>query len=133
MSIINSPGIGGIDIGGTVIANGKIEFTSQDTSVQFTVDPVTKTIDFAASGGGGGGAFPYKPEFFTLDSTDISNKFVTLAAIVGTANKTRLTVIGGTEQAYGDDFTVSGDVVSWNGTPLESLLASGDKIIIIYT
>lgn len=132
MSIINSPGVGGIKVNGVTIPNGTIEFTSLDGTIQYTIDPITKKIDLSATAGGAG-SFPYKPFAFTLDNTDIANKFVILPENVGDPTKVRLVVLGGTEQVYGDDFTVSGAVVSWNGLPLELLLSSGDKIIVIYT
>ena len=69
---------------------------------------------------------------FTLSPTDISNKFVTLSQSPQTASLTCLEVIGGPEQEYGTDFTVSGSTLSWSGLFLDGVLSSGDLLIVIY-
>lgn len=73
----------------------------------------------------------YKPqEVYTLTSEDITNKYITLAVAPTHPELSRLSVIGGCEQAYGTDFVVSGSVLSWDSLPLQSLLQAGDKLII---
>lgn len=69
-------------------------------------------------------------EKFTLNSTDISNKYVTLATAPVTPALTILSVIGGVEQEYSVDFTVTGSQLSWNGTFLDGVLVSGDKLTV---
>ena len=74
----------------------------------------------------------YKPEaVITLTGTDITNKNVTLTEAPTTPAKTRVTV-GGVEQTYGDDFTVSGTTLNWNGLGMDGLVETGDKLIITY-
>jgi len=99
----------------------------------FTFNETTKTVDVqnlnvnSVSVGDN----LYKPEsVITLSGTDITNKQVNLTQIPINANKTRVSVGGGVEQVYGDDFTVSGSTLSWNGLGLESILEIGDKLII---
>jgi hypothetical protein len=75
----------------------------------------------------------YVVETITLNSTDITNKYVTLATAPITASKTRLTVLGGPEQAYTTDFTVSTNQLSWSGLFLDGVLEAGDKLIITYS
>lgn len=75
----------------------------------------------------------YIVESFTLNSTDITNKYVTLAQAPTTASKTRLMVVNGVEQAYGTDFTVSTNQLSWSGLFLDGVLESGDKLIVTYS
>lgn len=75
----------------------------------------------------------YVVETITLNGTDITNKYVTLAATPITASKTRLTVIGGPEQAYTADFTVSTNQLSWSGLSLDGVLEAGDKLVITYS
>lgn len=85
------------------------------------------------SGGGGGGVNEYKPEpVITLSSGDVASKSITLSDIPTNVNKTRLSVIGGVDQAYGDDFTVSGSTLSWNGLGLDGVLTTGDKLLVEY-
>lgn len=69
---------------------------------------------------------------FTLTPTDITNKFVTLTQAPAVPSQTSLDIIGGIEQDYGPDFTVSGTTLSWSGLFLDGVLSSGDKLIIYY-
>lgn len=75
----------------------------------------------------------YVVETITLSGTDITNKYVTLAATPITATKTRLNVIGGPEQAYGADFSVSLSQLGWNTLFLDGVLTAGDKLVIAYS
>lgn len=79
-----------------------------------------------------GSASSLQTEKFTLDATDITNEYITLAFAPTTPLLTRLVVIGGPEQDYGNDFTVTGDQLSWNSLFLDGVLVSGDKLIITY-
>lgn len=83
--------------------------------------------DWGSGGGGGSGVNINK---FTLDSTDISNKFITLSEAPATPGNTILTIIGGIVQDYGVDYTVSGTTLSWNGLFLDGILEIGDKLIV---
>jgi hypothetical protein len=69
-------------------------------------------------------------EKFTLNSTDISNKYVTLSSAPLDPSLTIMGVLGGVEQEYGVDFTVTGSQLSWNGTFLDGVLVSGDKLTV---
>lgn len=71
-------------------------------------------------------------EKFTLDATDITNKYVTLAFAPTVPSLTRLVVITGLEQDLGTDFDVSGDEVTWDSLFLDGVLVLGDKLIITY-
>lgn len=73
---------------------------------------------------------PYFVNTFTLSSTDITNKFVTLSGAPDTPADTILTVIGGPMQSYGADFTVSGSQLGWSGLFLDGVLSSGDKLVV---
>lgn len=72
----------------------------------------------------------YKVNEFTLSSTDITNKFVTLSGVPVNPTLTVLQVVGGGVQAYTTDFTVSGSTLSWSGLFLDGVLVAGDKLII---
>lgn len=75
----------------------------------------------------------YVVETITLSPTDITNKYVTLSAAPITAAKTRLVVIGGPEQSYTVDFTVSTNQLSWSGLFLDGVLVNGDKLVVTYS
>lgn len=85
------------------------------------------TILSAASG------ISYSVNIYTLNSTDISNKFVLLSDIPTTPSDTILNIIGGIVQDYGNDYEVSMNILSWDGLGLESILSVGDKIIVQFS
>lgn len=67
---------------------------------------------------------------FTLTPTDITNKYVTLSATPSVDSDTILNIIGGVVQAYGVDFEIIGDTLSWDGLDLDGILSSGDKLVV---
>lgn len=69
---------------------------------------------------------------FDLTSTDITNKYVTLAATPASAGRVVVEVKGAPGQYYGADFTVSGNQVSWNGLGLDGILDAEDYLTISY-
>jgi len=75
----------------------------------------------------------YVVETIVLSGTNITNKYVNLAATPITASKTRLVVVGGVEQEYTTDFTVSTNQLSWSGLFLDGVLETGDKLIVTYS
>jgi hypothetical protein len=77
-------------------------------------------------------ATQYKPlEPVELTALDISNKFITLPSTPTNPEKTQLFIIGGTTALYGEDFTVSGNSLSWNGLGLDGLISAGEFIVIL--
>jgi hypothetical protein len=69
-------------------------------------------------------------ETFTLDGTDISNGYVTLAE-TPIADSIHVTPKGGLPQEPGVDFTITGAQLDFAGD-LATLLADGDKLIVHY-
>lgn len=74
----------------------------------------------------------YAVEIVTLTATEALNKQIQLQLPPTDVNKVTLDLIGGTSQVFGVDFNVSGDILSWNGFSLETVLTAGDKIRLIY-
>ena len=74
----------------------------------------------------------YYTEDFTLSPTDISNGYVTLSKTPTSAVETSVTPIGGVEQDYGTDYTVSGTTLSWSGLGMAAFLVSGNVLRILY-
>lgn len=100
-------------------------------ALKFVFNPVTGQLDYideTAPAGVGS----YNIDKVTLNATDITNKQITLSGTPSTATDTRLVVIGGIEQDYGVDFSVSGTTLTWSSLGLDGVLANGDKIIVIY-
>ncbi len=88
--------------------------------------------ELSATGGGGSST---QVERFTLDGTAISNKYVTLAATPSSAGRVLLSVKGAPGQHYGDDYQMDGgnpDRLTWDSLSLDGVLASGDKLTVIY-
>lgn len=69
---------------------------------------------------------------YTLLAGDVTAKQITLPSTPATASEVRLTVIGGIEQDYGVDFTVTGDVLSWDTLGYEAFAETDDKFIVTY-
>ena len=76
----------------------------------------------------------FEVEYFTLDTTDSSNKYVDLTGSPSIADNVALDLIGGTAQALNGDFGVDSTRVKWDSTSygLYTLLASGDQLRVIY-
>ena len=76
---------------------------------------------------------PYwKQDLFTLNSTQITNKQVSLSETPYDADSMDLKVYKGATQIQTIDFSVSGSTLSWSGTVLEDVLEVGDIISARY-
>lgn len=110
-------------VGNDVVFNpGSIPALAQDVYVYYA----------GAPGGGGGGGLSPATEYRTLSAGEITAKQLTLTGTPSSPSNVLVDVIGGTSQEYNVDFTVSGSIVGWNGTPLDGLLSAGDKLRIHY-
>lgn len=75
----------------------------------------------------------FKVEYRTISAGEATAKQITLVNTPVTAGEVCLDVIGVGPQFYGDDFTVSGTTLTWNGLGLDGILANGDKIRVTYS
>lgn len=85
-----------------------------------------------ASGGGSGG---HNVLITTLTQTDIDNGFINLPATPATPTATIVLLDGAPAQTYGDDYSVSGNTLSFISTDssdLGNILTAGDKITTMY-
>jgi hypothetical protein len=99
-----------------------------DTDMLYTFNASGSTwVLIGPSSGPGSG---YIVNEFTLSSTDISNKFVTLTASPTNPSLSVLEVIGGPTQRYGSDYSISGSTLTWSGLFLDGVLEAGDQLII---
>lgn len=71
-------------------------------------------------------------EYVTLDATAITNKEITLAFTPSEPTLVTWDIISGSAQVYSEDFTVTGNKLSWSGKPLDGLLDVGDSCRITY-
>jgi len=85
--------------------------------VAIKFNPFTSTFDFTGAASPPGTVA--STEIFELSGTDITNKYVTLAGTPATASDTVLLVKDAPNMYYGDDFTVTGSQLGWNGLALE--------------
>ena len=76
----------------------------------------------------------FEVEYFTLDGTDATNKYVSLSGTPVVSTNVALDIISGTAQALTGDFGVDGTNVVWNSPSynLYGLLAETDKLRVIY-
>lgn len=93
----------------------------------FVFNPFTGTFDLVNSTGSSSTV-----ETRTLSVGEAAAKQLTLSATPTSPTSTLLLPAGGPNQFYGDDFTVSGAVLTWSGLGLDGILAAGDKLTIIY-
>ena len=106
----------------------------------FSYNPFTGTLDKVGASGGTGGesdtVATIEQNFFIeireLTLAEETSKSLQLTHTPAGDDKVTFDLIGGTPQSDPDDFIVTGDVVSWNGKTLETVLEEGDKIRLIY-
>jgi len=114
---------------GSIQGTDTLVFTSNDASVIISSDGSTG-IDISVPSAAG---TTFSPEqLYTLTSTNIANKSVTLSRIPANANLTQMFIIGGIICEYGSDFSVSGSTLTWDGLALDGELIAGDKIVIMH-
>jgi hypothetical protein len=82
--------------------------------------------------GGGSSGLLLQIDYITLTSTDILNKEITLSKTPAQADMTIWDIISGSAQVYSDDFTVTGNALSWDGKDPETFLQAGDTCRILY-
>jgi len=74
----------------------------------------------------------YRCEHYVLQAADITAKQISLALVPSSPNEVSVDLQGGGLAWPGDDFTVSSNVLSWNGLGLDGLVIAGDKMRITY-
>lgn len=78
------------------------------------------------TGGITGGAL----ELITLTQVDIDNKYVEMSAIPTEPANVKLQIVGGISQLYGNDFIITGNILSWDGLGLDNFLEVNDTLFI---
>lgn len=96
-----------------------------------TYNPFTGTFDFtgnrSVSVDGN-----YIVETIEITAAQELAQAVVLTNSPATPSKTNLDIVSGSSQRFGFDFTVAGNILSWNGFSLETTLAEGDIIRVTY-
>ena len=116
------------DLASTSNGEGASLVGIEDTGGYFTATDVEAALQELGSSVGN----IRKVETVTLTATDITNAYITLSSTPNTPAYTVLTIKGGCDQFYGDDFTVSGAQLSWSGLGLDGVLVAGDKLTVVY-
>lgn len=74
-----------------------------------------------------------KYELFTLDATDISNKYIELVGTINDNQSIRVFIDNvGIKAEQGVDYSVSANQIFWTAYSLATLLEVGDKLKIFY-
>lgn len=90
-------------------------------------------IEYEILTGATPGVGGYDVDYFTLDAAQIAAKEVELSGTPTHPLRTLLDVTnGGGACIYSLDFSVTGNVLSWDGTRLDGILEEGDEIRIIW-
>jgi len=87
----------------------------------------------SVSWGGGGGSANFLVETRSITGTEISNKQLTLVNTPTASSAVIVDAIGGTGQRVSVDFSLTGNILSWNGLGLDGVVSSGDVLRISYT
>ena len=77
----------------------------------------------------------FEVEYKTLDVTDSSNRFVSLAYTPVSSTNVAVDSIGGTAQAINSDFAVDGTKIKWDTTQYNLFfepMNAGDVLRVIY-
>lgn len=75
----------------------------------------------------------YQVEYRTLTAQEELDKQLTLSTTPSEPERTLLDILdGGGPANYGNQFQVSGDVLTWAGGDLDGLLSEGDQVRIVY-
>jgi hypothetical protein len=105
-----------------------LQFKSLVAGAGVNLTPSGTEIEISATGS----SVTDNLEYRELTALEISNKSLTLLNTPLAASLVAVDAIGGGAQDYGIDFTVTGNILSWNGLALDGLLEAGDKLRIKY-
>jgi len=98
----------------------------------YKINKFTGQLDNTGDPAGGGGNTT-KWESFTLDGTDIANKYVTLAGPLVDNQSIRVFIDDvGIKAEQGIDYSISSLDIIWTGLLFDGLLEVGDKLKIFY-
>ena len=97
-----------------------------------TYNPFTGTFDFTGDRNVTSIDSNFFVETIVISAAQAAAQAVVLTNTPGDVNKTILDIVSGTSQRFGVDFTVAGNVLSWAGFSLETVLAEGDVIRVTY-
>ena len=75
------------------------------------------------------GALDEHIEDFTLDGTDISNKYITVS---NPPRNAQVFVEGGLKGVEDADYTITTNQINWNGYDWDGLLEAGDILSVLY-
>lgn len=104
-------------------SNGDLYYNSVSNQVKVYAAGVWTALSTGSSAS-------YNVDKFTLNGTDITNKYVTLSGTPTSPSDTILSVSGGIEQDYSDDFVMIGNQLSWDSLGLDGVLVAGDKLTV---
>lgn len=116
-------------ISGTLSTELNAAWAAGDVILDTKIDTTSGTLQAAIDAVGGVDEI----EYITLDGTDITNKYVTLAQTPFSATEVMLDIIGGGPQLYTTDFAVTTNQLDWDGLGLDGVLEAADKLRISYT
>lgn len=90
------------------------------------------SVGGSSSGGDGNGQGYFLAEKFTITSTMIATKSLTLQKTPSTPANVMILPSGGPAQTVeANDFTVNGNIISWAGKNLDGLLSVNDKVTVL--
>lgn len=89
-------------------------------------------LEFLIANSGSPGFGGYQTEQHLIDMTQLFDKEIILSSAPVYPERTLLLIDGAGSTFYGVDFTVTGNVLSWESLRLDGLLGLDDRVQIIY-
>ena len=120
------------------VKEGGITIVASATSINFTGAGVSVVnagggqADVSIPGGGGGGGYS-NVDYHQITAPELAAKQFNLSGIPANPALALADVIGGGPQEYLVDYTIVGNVFSWNGLALDGVLIVGDRIRIAFS
>jgi hypothetical protein len=124
MSVHIIQGTSAPSVAPTKIGQHYIDITNRKSYVSVGTSSASDWID-------SGGSFQGTPYFeYILTGSDLSAGQMTLPETPPISSDVSVNIYGGCAQANGIDFTVSGNILSWSGLGMATVVSAGDILII---
>jgi hypothetical protein len=116
----------------------KTEYSVSSTLITFSTAPAIGQIVYASWLTTGTPVTPPVPsgtfqvEYHTVTALEITNKEFTLSLTPSDPTKVLVDLVNGSTQVYSVDFSITVNVLGWNGLGLDGTIIAGDILRVVY-